>query len=139
MHFLQQIAQMPVHLCPLRSSQGLLLEDVALRTDTLPSATWQEIDLRLAQQLLLRDHSALGTTALFALTVSGDLTSPEAPAHTQSHSSAQRRLRFQGKACVYHQCDHATGRLRLAWLCYSLVNGCHKLFSVWSTSPRAIR
>jgi len=55
---------------PLRSREELILEEETLkRTDTLPSATLQEMDGLLAERLLLRDHSPLGIAAVFALTV----------------------------------------------------------------------
>lgn len=55
---------------PLGSREGLLLEEEeTLRTDARPSATGQETAVRLAQQLLLRDHSPPGPPAMFALTV----------------------------------------------------------------------
>lgn len=38
-------------------------------TDTLPLAILQTIDQLLAKRLLLRDHSPLGSTAVFTLTV----------------------------------------------------------------------
>lgn len=71
------------------------------RVNTVPSATLQDTDQLLAQQLL-RDHSPLGLAAVFAVTVSDGLRSPEAPMHTQAHNSAQSRLCFQGKEHVYH-------------------------------------
>lgn len=70
--FSQTPAQRAVLLCPApsRSREELILGDETLkRTDTLPSATVQETDWLLAQQLLLRDHSPLGMAAVFALTV----------------------------------------------------------------------
>lgn len=44
-------------------------EETLKETDTLLSAILQEIDQLLAKQLLLRDHSPLGITAVFTLTV----------------------------------------------------------------------
>lgn len=70
--FSQTPAQRAGLLCPApsRSREELILEEETLwRTDTLPSATVQETDWLLAQQLLLRDHSPLRIAAVFALTV----------------------------------------------------------------------
>lgn len=72
LHFLPNPSQRAVLLCPTpsRSSEELILEEETLkRADALPSATVQETDWLLAQQLLLRDHSPLGIAAVFALTV----------------------------------------------------------------------
>lgn len=55
---------------PHGSREVLILEEETLKeTDTLPSAILQEIDQLLAKQLLLRDHSPLGITAVFTLTI----------------------------------------------------------------------